>query len=265
MLKVERVSKSYRAGIFGAKTIPALRDISFTLAHGASVALIGESGCGKSTLARLLLGLEKPDRGTILCNGLSVPGKGAERKNLYRSIQPVFQDSGGCLNPRMKIRDCICEPLRNYCTPGPEEEKKKLAELLLQAELPANAADKYPHELSGGQQKRVCLARAVSIKPQLLILDEAVTGLDATITKKILLLLKRLQKEVGCGLFFITHDLPIALYMAERVLVMKDGEIVEQVDNAASMRDFSHPYSRKLFQSSLQTCSKRSIKWEVLQ
>lgn len=256
MLKVERVSKSYRTGMFGAKTVAVLRDISFAAAHGACVALIGESGCGKSTLARLLLGLERPDTGTILCNGRRVTGKGAKRRNLYRSIQPVFQDSGGCLNPRMKIRDCICEPLRNYYALPPEEEKKKLAELLLQVELPVNAADKYPHELSGGQQKRVCLARAVSIKPELLILDEAVTGLDATITKRILELLKRLQQEVGCGMFFITHDLQIALYMAQHILVMKDGEIVEQVHNAAAVRDFTHPYSQKLFQSSLQTCSK---------
>lgn len=257
MLSVREVCKSYGGGILNGRRSQILKDISFIAEQGECVALIGESGCGKSTLARLILGLEACDSGQITCAGVTITNRQRERKALYRNMQPVFQDSAGCLNPRMKIRDCICEPLRNFATLPAAEIQREQERLFALVELPWSVLGKYPHELSGGQQRRVCIARAISVKPQFLILDEAVSGIDATITKSILGLLKSLQKEVGCGFLFITHDLHIALYMARKVLVMRDGQIVEAVKDAASASDFAAPYSKQLFKSSSLDCLRK--------
>lgn len=257
MLTVSGVYKSYSGGIFGNHRRQILKDIAFTVEQGECVSLIGESGCGKSTLARLILGLEACDAGRITCRGMAVTNRPRCRKDLYRNMQPVFQDSVGCLNPRMKVRDSLREPMHNFEDLSAAEEQKELGKLLALVELPVSVLGKYPHELSGGQQRRVCIARAISIKPRFLILDEAVSGIDATITKSILELLKRLQREVGCGSLFITHDLQIALYMARRVLVMRNGQIVEAIANARSADDFTTPYTRQLFRSSTLDCLKK--------
>lgn len=257
MLKINDVCKSYGNGIFDSRRNQILKNITFTVEQGECVALIGENGCGKSTLARLILGLEACDSGRITCAGLPVTNRLRHRKELYRRMQPVFQDSTGCLNPRIKIRDSICEPLRNFASLSAAEEQKELKKLLELVELPSSVLYKYPHELSGGQQRRVCIARAISIRPQFLILDEAVSGIDATITKSILELLKKLRREVGCGSLFIMHDLQIALYMAQKVLVMRGGQIIETVQNATSADDFATPYAKQLFRSSTLDCLKK--------
>ena len=255
MLEVKGVYKSY-GRMFSRTRSPVLKNISFTVAPGECVALIGESGSGKSTLSRLLLGLEPCDAGRIFCMGNAVVTKGRKRKALYRNMQPVFQDSAGCLNPRMKIRSIISEPLCNYTNQPHGDIEKEVIKLLEQVELPVDVLHRYPHELSGGQQRRVCIARAISIEPQFLILDEATAGIDATITKGILQLLKRLQKGTGCGYLFITHDLNIALRMAEKVLVMRSGEIIETVKGAKSIHDFHESYTKELFMSSTLSCLK---------
>lgn len=252
---VREVCKRYRSGALG-QSIQALHDISFTVSPGETVALIGESGCGKSTLARLILGLEPCDSGEISCLGIPVSDK-RRRKRLYQSMQPVFQDSAGSLNPRMKVCDQILEPLRNFARLSGAEETERLAALAAQVELPIDALRKYPHELSGGQQRRVLIARAISIRPGFLIMDEALSGIDATIAGAILELIQRLQRETGCGLLFITHDLEIALHMAIRILVMRSGRIVEHVQGATSADGFSSPYAKQLFKSSTLDCLKR--------
>ena len=249
MLEVVDVYKSY-GGMFSKVRSPILKNISFTVVPGQSVALIGESGSGKSTLSRLLLGLEHCDSGTIRCMGHTVTAKDRSRKALYRNMQPVFQDSTGCLNPRMRIKNIIAEPLYNYTKLSYGHVEMKVKRLLDLVELPSDLLCRYPHELSGGQQRRVCIARAISIKPQFLILDEATAGLDATIAKGILQLLRMLQRTAGCGYLFITHDLNIALHMAEKVLVMQSGEIIETVMGAKSIDDFYEPYSKRLFMNS---------------
>lgn len=237
MLEVDSVSKHYKKEL-------VLSGVSLTIADGESVSLIGESGSGKSTLSRLILSLEKPCEGNILWNG--EPVGQTKRNRLYKDIQPVFQDNTGCFNPKMKIRDSLCEPMNNFLHMGSSEKRQRIAELLEMVELPKETADRYPHELSGGQQKRVCIARAISINPKLILLDEAVSGLDATIMIKILALLKSLQKEVGCAYLFITHDLRAALYMSRKIAVMKDGQIVETVINVKSFSDFTHPFTKQL-------------------
>jgi ABC-type dipeptide/oligopeptide/nickel transport system ATPase subunit len=212
------------------------------------MALIGESGSGKSTLIRLILGLERPDSGKIFWNGRDITKKrgNTNKRLLYKEIQTVFQDSAGCLNPRWKIYDSLCEPVDNYLTLNAVSKAERISELLDMVELPRNVLERFPHELSGGQQKRVCIARAMAVRPKLILLDEATAGIDAIVTRKILILLKKLQKETGCSYLFITHDLKAAFYMARKIAVMKGGEIVKTVDNVKSYSDFTHPYSLQL-------------------
>lgn len=257
MLEVTGIYKSY-GSMFSRIRSPVLKNISFNVRPGQCVALIGESGSGKSTLARLLLGLESFDSGAINCMGIAVTAKGRNRKALYRNMQPVFQDSAGCLNPRMKVQDILSEPLFNYTKQPWDKVDEAAKRLLAQVELPTDILLRYPHELSGGQQRRVCIARAISISPRFLILDEATAGIDATITKGILELLIRLQRDTGCGYLFITHDLNIALYMAEKIMVMQNGEILETVSGAKSANDFTEAYAKKLFISSPLRCLKEN-------
>lgn len=237
MLEIEGISKKY-----GKQT--ALVGVSLSIADGESVSLIGESGSGKSTLSRLILALERPSAGAVLWNGRNVSE--LRGKTLYRDIQPVFQDNTGCFNPRRKIMESICEPMKNLLDLNRDEREAKACDLLDRVRLHADIAQRYPHELSGGQRRRICIARAISIHPKLVILDEAIAGLDATVMMKTLALLKTLQRETGCAYLFVTHDLRAALYMSKKIAVMKDGHIVETAQNVSSLSAFEHPFSKKL-------------------
>ena len=237
MLEIKNVSKTYARQV-------ALNDVSLSIAPGESVSLIGESGSGKSTLSRLMLALEKPSGGAILWNGINVSE--LRGRKLYRDIQPVFQDNTGCFNPRRRIMDSLGEPMKNLLGMNQSEREKRVFSLLERVGLQPDTASRYPHELSGGQRRRVCIARAISIHPRLVILDEAVTGLDAAVMMKILALLKGLQRETGCAYLFITHDLRAALYMSEKIAVMKDGRIVETAEHVSSSSALKHPFSKQL-------------------
>jgi len=263
LLTIEQVCKSYKRSRLSKKATVVLDHVSLTVPDGRCVSLIGESGSGKSTLIRLILGLERPDSGKIRWNGLDVAGRTVNRRSLYQEIQPVFQDSAGCLNPRWKIHDSLCEPLDNYLSLNPPAMREIVSELLDMVELPESVLEKYPHELSGGQQKRVCIARAIAVRPRLILLDEATAGIDATVTRKILILLKKLQKELECSYLFITHDLKAAFYMTREIAVMREGKIVENITNAKSCLDFTHPYAVRLIESKkacLQIVSKEETK-----
>lgn len=237
MLSINNVCKQY-----GGQT--ALQDVCMEIAPGESISLIGESGSGKSTLARMVLALEKPEKGQIYWQGRRM--RSLRKKQLYKDIQPVFQNNTGCFNPRRKVGDSLCEPMKNLLGLSFVERQRKASQLLEMVGLPPSITECYPHELSGGQQKRVCIARALSIRPRLVVLDEAVSGLDATVLIKILALLKDLQKEVGCAYLFITHDIRAALYMSGTIAVMKDGQIVETAKNGSSPASFTHPFAIEL-------------------
>lgn len=237
MLTVDAVYKRY-----GKQT--ALENVSLVIQPGEIVSLIGKSGSGKSTLSRLILALEKPTKGSIRWNDKDVYS--LRGKCLYRNIQPVFQDNAGCFNPRRLIGDSLCDPMKYLLGLDVEMRKKRALELIQMVDLSENILKCYPHELSGGQQKRICIARAISVRPKLLILDEAVSGLDTTVMVKILELLKTLQLEIGCGALFITHDIRAALYMSKTISVMMDGRLVETVKNVHSPSDFTHPFSIEL-------------------
>lgn len=249
MLTVHELCKTYPVQGNSRKKLVALDKVSLHMEKGQSMALIGESGSGKSTLIRMILGLETPDSGKILWNGQPVSPKTAKKIGLYRQIQPVFQDNMGCFDPRWKIRASLTEPMRNLQTLDRAALDAKAKELMELVDLPATILEKYPHELSGGQQKRICIARAISIKPRLLILDESVAGLDATVMLKILRLLRRLHKDIGCSCLFITHDIRAALYIADTIAVMHSGAILETVYGAVGPNDFSHPFSKMLLQN----------------
>lgn len=213
------------------------------------MAVVGESGSGKSTLCRLALGLEKPDEGSVLWQGKDV--RRYRRKDLYRQIQSVFQDSFSSLDPRWTIERSIAEPLRNHLWGG-ERATEEVGRLLDLVELPDSLRKRYPHELSGGQQKRACIARALSINPRLMVLDEVVSGLDGPLVKRILSMLKDLRRRTSCSYLFVTHNIAAALYMADAVAVMREGRILETVDHPRGEGDFEHPYSRELMRTHIQ-------------
>ena len=243
------LSKSYDACKKNGESskVPAVKNLSLHIGKGECYGLLGESGSGKSTLSRLILGLEKPDAGEVIFLGRNlVLMKEKERKKIRKEMQIVFQDSHSSLNPRMKIYDSIAEPIKSFEKISYAEEIEKVAFLLNRVGLSEKDGQKYPHQFSGGQQKRICIARAMATSPKLIILDEAVSGLDAIIQKKILDLLIELRKEMQSSYLFITHDLEVALYMSQKISVMKDGEIVETVEEIKSLEDFKHPYSRLL-------------------
>jgi ABC-type glutathione transport system ATPase component len=195
--------------------------------------------------------VECPTGGEIWFDGENITAM--RRRELRRkraAFQMVFQNAQSSLDPRRKVYDSIAEPIRCLAPTSRAEERARILELAGAVQLPATLLERLPHELSGGQQKRVCIARAMSVSPDFIIFDESVSGLDVTIRKQVLDLILRLHRENLLKMFlFITHDIDVALYMAKHIFVMKDGSIIERAENAASYADFSHAYSKLLIES----------------
>ena len=235
----------------GSKTkVEAVKNVCLKLNENNSYSLVGESGSGKSTLAKLIMSLEKPTTGEIYLENKNIASiKKRKLRTLRSDFQMVLQDSYSALNPKMKIYDSIAEPIRNFEKLTLKQEKETIESLITKVELPVSSLKKYPHQLSGGQQKRVCIARAIATNPKFIVFDEAVSGLDVTVRKKILDLLLKLRSDINSTYLFITHDIDVAFYMADNIAVMKDGEIVEYVKNIKSLNDFKHDYSRMLIDS----------------
>lgn len=254
MLEVKELCKQYTGrDKKGRKTtIQAVDNVSFIVERNKSYALVGESGSGKSTLARLITHIEMSTSGQIKIDNKDMAKMGKRELRMKRAdFQMVMQDGQSSLDPRIKIYDSIAEPIRNFSSVNKKEEKEKIENLIQKVELPLEVLNRFPHELSGGQQKRICIARAISVRPKFIIFDEAVSGLDVTVRKKILDLLLRLRNELKSTYFFITHDIDVAMYIAKNILVMKDGKIVEQIENIKSFSDFKHEYSQMLIKSLL--------------
>ncbi|HEB0853444.1 TPA: nickel import ATP-binding protein NikE [Citrobacter braakii] len=205
-----------------------LKDVSLTLKSGETVALLGRSGCGKSTLARLLVGLESPTQGCVSWRGEPLTRLNRTKQKAFRrDIQMVFQDSISAVNPRKTVRDILREPMRHLLSLSKTEQLARANEMLKAVDLDDSILDKRPPQLSGGQLQRVCLARALSVEPKLLILDEAVSNLDLVLQAGVIRLLKKLQQQFGTACLFITHDLRLVERFCHRVMVMDDGRIVE--------------------------------------
>jgi len=243
LLSVDRVEKSYKkGGLFSKKKEQVLKNISFECEHGECLGIIGESGSGKSTLGRLLLGIEKPDRGTVLFEGKSVE----DRRVRMGNISAVFQDYTSSINPFYTVEEAILEPL-HMKRELLEDVQSKIDHLLCQVGLNPSYRKKYPHELSGGEAQRVCIARAVSTEPKCILFDEAISSLDGSVQLQVLELLKDLRKLYNMGYIFITHDIQAAAYICDRVMIIRNGEI-EEIVKVEQLKDVQSAYTKKLLQ-----------------
>ncbi|MHA3722571.1 dipeptide ABC transporter ATP-binding protein [Leucobacter sp. HY1910] len=252
MIEVEGLGKTYklRKGSFGSEDFHAVQGATFTVNKGETMALVGESGSGKSTIAKMILQLEKPSSGTIRVAGEDLSGISGRRLfDLRRTLQPVFQDPYGSLDPLHNIGNTIMEPLKIHGVGDAASRRARMLELLDQVALPRELATRYPNELSGGQRQRVAVARGLALKPDILVLDEAVSALDVLVQAQILDLLAELQRELGLTYLFITHDLAVVRLIADRVCVMQQGRIVEQATTEEVFEQPREEYTRKLLEA----------------
>ncbi|MFG1270716.1 ABC transporter ATP-binding protein [Xanthobacter versatilis] len=262
LLVVDGLRKSFIAatGPFGLRKarVSAVDGVSFQVAPGEVLGIVGESGCGKSTTARLLMGLIEPDAGVVAMDGdaLDVTDPGSVRR-LRRQMQMVFQDSANSLNPRLTILETIAYAPTMRGTPA-AQARQEAAEMLDRVGLnPRTFAARYPHELSGGQRQRVNIARALALKPGLVVLDEPVAALDKSIEAQILRLLNSLKETLGLAYVFISHDLNVVEYICDRVAVMYLGRVVEVGPTDEVYAAPAHPYTRALLASKLSIDPRR--------
>ncbi|MBD5646313.1 MAG: ABC transporter ATP-binding protein [Desulfovibrio sp.] len=246
LLELRDVARSFavRRGIFGqTRTLRAVDGVSFTLENGETLGLVGESGCGKSTLGRLACGLLRPDAGEILLTGRPLPPAGAGSWSAGR-LQMVFQDPASSLNPRLTVRASVAEPLAARGVP--RAERRARADEALRAVGLEGAGDRYPHAFSGGQRQRIALARALVTRPEIIVCDEPVSALDASVQAQILNLLREAQERFRPAYLFISHDLAVVGFMCRRILVMYLGQIVEEASAKRLFVGPAHPYSQAL-------------------
>ncbi len=251
LLVVRHLRKRFAVGggVFGTKRqhVHAVDDVSFTVARGETVGVVGESGCGKSTTARLIARLIEAESGELLFDGEDVASRrGAARKDYRRDLQMVFQDSYASLNPRLTVEEAVAFGPRVHGL-SRRVARDRARSLLARVGLePETFAPRYPHELSGGQRQRVNIARALAFAPRMLILDEAVAALDKSVQAQVLNLLQALKREEQLTYLFISHDLQVVHYIADRVIVMYSGQVVEMAPVDALYRRTRHPYTQAL-------------------
>ena len=260
LLEARNLSKRFssRRGLFGpSRTMHAVNDVSFRMAKGRVVGVVGESGCGKSTLARLILRLVEPSSGGVSFEGLDLmQQRPREMRRLRARMQMVFQDPYSAIDPRYTIAAAVMEPFQIQGTRFSAAEKAETIDGLLgMVGLNPQVASSYPHQVSGGQKQRIGIARALALKPALLVLDEPTASLDVSIQAQIIGLLERLRDELGLTYLFISHDLALVKYFCDEVLVMYLGRVVEALpDTDAPAR---HPYTRTLLESTFEPDPKR--------
>lgn len=232
------------------KVLRSIDDVSFTIFKGETLGLVGESGCGKSSIARCLLRLDEPTSGEILIEGKNLLSFSAsELLQFRRQAQMIFQDPYASLNPRMTAADNIAEPLRIHRLYPESEMRKQTAILFDLVGLSQSFMDRYPHEFSGGQRQRIAIARALALRPSLLICDEPISALDVSVQAQIVNLLKSLQKELGLTYLFIAHDLAMVKYISDRVAVMHQGQLVELAETEEIYAKPRHSYTQQLLKS----------------
>ncbi len=251
LLEVSDLKKHFpvHAGVLGrrAGTVYAVDGVSFDISRGETLSLVGESGCGKSTVGRAVLRLLAPTSGEVHLDGERIDNLPASQlRPLRRRMQVVFQDPFSSLNPRMRVRDILAEPITNFGLAHGRALEDRIAELLDTVRLPREAAGRFPHEFSGGQRQRIGIARALAPGADLIVCDEAVSALDVSVKAQIVNLLADLQDRLGLALLFISHDLAIVEHLTHRVAVMYLGKIVELTDRRTLFTRAHHPYTRAL-------------------
>jgi ABC-type glutathione transport system ATPase component len=251
LLRVENLVKHFRAGRRG-EPVRAVDDVSFSLEKGTTTAIVGESGSGKSTLARAILRLVEPTAGAVHYRGRNVLGMPAkELRAVRRRLQMIFQDPYASLHPLQTTAEIIAEPWKVHRgTVPPREHRDRVCELLEQVGLPSTYAERYPSRLSGGERQRIAIARALALRPEVLVLDEPVSALDVSIQAQVISLLMKLQQEFGLTYIFISHDLSLVRLIADRVGVMYLGKFVEQGPTEQVYGRPEHEYTRALLAAS---------------
>lgn len=251
LLEVKDLCKHYpiRKGLFSRISgyVYAVDGISFTINEGETLGLVGESGCGKSTVGRTILKLIEPSRGEIIWRGERIDGLSRSQMRPYRQqIQAVFQDPYSSLNPRMRSADIVSEPLRNFESLSKAQGRERVSALFERVGLRPDQMLRFPHEFSGGQRQRLGIARALSVKPKLIMLDEPVSALDVSVQAQVINLLEDLQREFQVSYLFVAHDLAVVKHISHRVAVMYLGRIVELAPTKELFSRPSHPYTEAL-------------------
>ncbi|KAB2697817.1 dipeptide ABC transporter ATP-binding protein [Brucella haematophila] len=251
VLEARDIKRDYHVGggLFGKpKVVHAVKGVSFKLEKGKTLAIVGESGCGKSTLARILTMIDPQTSGDLKIGGQDVNiARDGLTADMRQKVQIVFQNPYGSLNPRQKIGDVLAEPLLLNTNMSAEERRAKAMQMLLKVGLGREHFNRYPHMFSGGQRQRIAIARALMLNPKLLILDEPVSALDLSVQAQVLNLLSDLQEEFGLTYVFISHDLSVVRYIADEVMVMYFGEVVEYGSRDDVFNNPQHDYTKKLF------------------
>jgi oligopeptide/dipeptide ABC transporter ATP-binding protein len=253
-LSVRNLTKHYRVGgsPTGSATVKAVSDVSFDIAAGETLGIVGESGCGKTTLSRLVLLAEQASYGSVQYKGQEMIGRPRkELREFRRNVQVVFQDPFSSLNPRMRVSDIIGEPIQTHERVTKAELQERVGSLLNLVGLKPDMGSRFPHQFSGGQRQRIAIARALSTNARLIVLDEPVSALDASIRAHVINLLKDLQDRLGVSYLLIGHDLATVVYISRRIAVMYLGRVVELTDSRTIVKETRHPYTRALFAASL--------------
>ena len=234
----------------GQRSIEAVRGVSLSIGRAETLGIVGESGCGKSTLARSILRLIEPASGSILLEGREVmQANRPDLRAMRRHAQMIFQDPYASLNPRLPVHELVTEPARIHEVVSARDQRDLAVELLRSVGLAEDAVDLYPHQFSGGQRQRLCIARALSVKPKLIVADEPVSALDVSIARQVTDLMLELQEREGISFLFISHDIAVIERVSHRIAVMHCGEIVETGPSQAVLRDPRHAYTRRLLAS----------------
>jgi oligopeptide/dipeptide ABC transporter ATP-binding protein len=266
LLKAENLVKVFgdQGGLSLAPKAPPVRavdGVSFEVMKGETLAVVGESGCGKSTLARLILRLIEPNEGRVILNGTDITTLPRDKlRMLRRQMQMVFQDPFGSLSPRRTVAQIIAEPLEVFgLVRSPEERRQRVADLLTQVGLSPTLMDRHPRQFSGGQRQRIGIARAIALDPAFIVADEPVSALDVSVQAQIVNLLQDLQEQKGFSYFFIAHDLAVVRHIADRVMVMYLGRVVEIGPKASIYTAPQHPYTQALLSAAPEPDPDRKV------